>query len=371
MTVTALDKIGTRSPVPSPAQIGQATAVEQARAVAEVQAAVIVAQNVPRDMARAEQDMKDTCGRLSMAQRAFYSVPNRGTGPSVHLARELARIWGNVQYGVHELRRDDAAGVSEVQAFAWDVQTNTRSTRTFIAPHARMKGKERQALTDLNDIYLSNQNTGARAVRECIFAALPEWLVAEAQRLCRATLEAGEGKPIEQRRADAVAAFARGKVTEQQLVARVGKPVAQWTPQDVGSLEVLFDSLRNGETTKEEAFGEQQRVTAAEITGGQAPPPPPAADAGVPPVNRKQLTALHAGLTALGYTDRAEKLAFLSQELGRPLESTQDLTGNEASGLIDRIKAQEVRPAATNQGGPGEEWVPEPPADWQPEDEQR
>jgi hypothetical protein len=65
---------------------------------------------------------------MALANRAFYSVPNRGNGPSVHLARELARIWGNLDYGVKELRRDDAAGESEVLAFAWDQQTNVRSS---------------------------------------------------------------------------------------------------------------------------------------------------------------------------------------------------------------------------------------------------
>ena len=59
-------------------------------------------------------------------------------GPSVHLARELARIWGNMDYGVHELSRDDARGMSEIRAYAWDQQTNMRSSRTFQVPHARM-----------------------------------------------------------------------------------------------------------------------------------------------------------------------------------------------------------------------------------------
>ena len=70
----------------------QATLTEQARAVAEVQAAVTVAQQVRRDQGRAEAEMKATCERLSVANKAFYSVPNRGTGPTVHLMRELARI---------------------------------------------------------------------------------------------------------------------------------------------------------------------------------------------------------------------------------------------------------------------------------------
>lgn len=247
-------------------RISQSTAIEQARAVAEVQAAVVVAQQVPRDMARAEAEMRDACGRLSMANRAFYSVPNRGTGPTVHLMRELARIWGNVQYGVHELRRDDEAGISEVQAFAWDVQTNARSTRTFVAPHARMKGRERQALTDLGDIYLSNQNVGARAVRECISTILPVHFTETAQDICRATLEKGEGEPIAERISKMVAAFDGQGIKVDQLETRTGKKRGSWGPGEVASLAVDYTSITRDGLDRSEIFPER-RVTADEVAG--------------------------------------------------------------------------------------------------------
>jgi hypothetical protein len=250
--------------------IGQATAVEQARAVAEVQAAVVVAQQVPRDMGRAVADMRDACGRIGLANRAFYSVPNRGTGPTVHLMRELARIFGNVQYGVHELRRDDDAGISEVQAFAWDVQTNVRSTRTFVVPHARMKrvgGKQvREALVDLGDIYLMNQNVGARAVRECISTILPAWFTDEAQDIAHSTLEHGEGIPLDQRITNAIAKFLDIGVTVEQLETKLGRKRGSWTPHDMAQLQISFLSISRGEVTKEEEFP-QNRVTAAEIAG--------------------------------------------------------------------------------------------------------
>lgn len=263
MTTAALDLVGRREPVAAPT-IGQATVVEQSRAIAEVQAMVVVAQQCPRDMQRAIGDMRDSTGRLALAARAFYTVPNRGNGPSVHLARELARIWGNIQYGVHELRRDDAAGESEVQAFAWDLQTNTRSVRTFVVPHARMKGGQRQKLTDLGDIYLSNQNVGARAVRECIFTVLPTWFTEEAQDLCRGTLEHGEGKPLEVRISEMVAGFAAIGVKVNQLEQKLGRKRGAWTASDVAQMGITYNSITRDGLAVEEEFP-PERVTASEI----------------------------------------------------------------------------------------------------------
>lgn len=253
-----------------PANVTQTTAVEQARAVAEVQSQVIVAQQVPRDQHRARAEMREACGRLALAERAFYRVPNRGTGASVHLARELARIWGNLNYGVKELRRDDEAGESEVMAYAWDVQTNTRSERSFVVPHARMKSGKREKLVDLGDIYLSNQNVGARAVRECIFTVLPTEFVDEAQDLCRATITNGEGKPLEQRISDMIAAFGELGITSARIEARIGRRRAQWTAADVAEMQIAYRSITREGLSADEEFP-SPNVTAAELGASTEP----------------------------------------------------------------------------------------------------
>jgi hypothetical protein len=268
LNTNAIDRIAPAAPAT------QATAVEQARAVAEVAAAVQVAQQNPRDMNRAWEEMKAACGRLGLAERAFYSVTNRGSGPSVHLARELARIWGNLDYGVHELHRDDARGMSEVRAFAWDQQTNVRSSRTLQVPHQRMvkvHGEQvRKPLVDLGDVYLNNQNIGARAVRESIFTVLPADFVAEAQEICRATIRRGDGKPLSERIANMVQKFKELGVTVGRIETRVGRKRGQWTAADVAELAVVFGSISRGEVRVDDEF--PPLVTAAEIVGTPAQP---------------------------------------------------------------------------------------------------
>ena len=232
----------------------EATRIEQSRAIAEVEAAVVVAQRCPRDVTRAVADMQDACGRLALAERAFYSVPNRGRGASIHLARELARIWGNIQYGVHELRRDDDAKISEVLAWAWDVQTNSRSSRALIIPHQRMKAGRRQDLTELDDVYRNNQNTGARAVRECILSVLPDWFVADAEAVCRAAIEHGDGKSVPERVRAMVDVFKQLGVSEAQLESRLGRPSRQWDASNLSDMTVVYRSITSGETTAEDEF---------------------------------------------------------------------------------------------------------------------
>jgi hypothetical protein len=260
------------TPIQAQAQgVTQTTAVEQTRAAAEVQAAILVAQRCPRDMGRAEAEMLDVCARASVAERAFYSVPDRGTGPSIHLARELARIWGNLDYGVRELRRDVTAGVCEVQAFAWDQQTNVRHTRTFQVPLDRApkrRGGSRERLSDI-DIYRSNQSTGSRAVRECLLSVMPGWFVQTAQDTCRRTIESGDGSPLAERVTRMIDAFAELGVTVAQLEGKTGRARARWDAHDVATLGVVWQTLRRGETRPDEEFPAAP-VTVDEVRGREA-----------------------------------------------------------------------------------------------------
>ncbi|WP_217698370.1 hypothetical protein [Streptacidiphilus griseoplanus] len=270
-----MNSIEQARPVPVPARLGQGTAVEQSRAVAEVQAAIVVAQQCPRNIHAAVAEMRESCKQMTLAERAFYRYPKGGqtiTGPSVHLARELARCWGNVQYGLVEMRRDDEYGQSEMQAFAWDVQTNSRNSSTFIVPHRRDTKNGPQQVTDMRDIYELNTNNGARRVREAIFAILPPWFVEEAKVLCAQTLKDGGGKPLAQRIADAIRLFEGLGVAVDRIEEKIGRPSEKWNEYDVAQLAITYKSLQRGEVRVEEEFP-PPRVTADEVLRGTPKPP--------------------------------------------------------------------------------------------------
>lgn len=255
------------------AAISQATVVEQARAVAEVQAAIVVAQQVPRSVPTAVAQMEEACAQPALAERAFFRFP-RGdgivSGPSIHLARELARCWGNVQYGVQEMRRDDRAGLSEMQAWAWDVQTNTRSSHMFIVPHKRDQRGGPKQLVDMRDIYENNANNGARRLRESIFAVLPIWFTERAKDACMDTIKKGGGEPLDVRIANAVREFGKLGVSVDEMEAKLGRDQAAWTEHDVAQLLVSFKSIQRGEVSRVEEFPPvERRVTAAEVQASQ------------------------------------------------------------------------------------------------------
>jgi hypothetical protein len=272
---------------PAPTFLGQGTAIEQSRAIAEVQAAVIMAKQFPRDITRTIAAMREATAQPTLAERAFYRFPRGGkpvTGSSIHLARELARCWGNIQFGITELRRDDVGAYSEMQAVAWDLENNTRAAAIFVVPHKRDTTDGVVNLPDLRSVYESNANQGARRVREQIWAILPEWFVREAEDRCRKTLEDGGGRSIAQRVADALTAFEAVGVTQARVESRTGRPAGQWTGFDLAQLSVVIRAIRNRETTVADEFPDE-RVTVADIitpqnppSAAQAPPERPPAD---------------------------------------------------------------------------------------------
>jgi hypothetical protein len=259
-----------RAAAPDFGRLGQATAVEASRAIAQVQMAVTIAQTVPRDEDKAIAKMRRSCSRKELAERAFYSLP-RGksavTGPTVQLARELARCWGNIDYGVAEMVRDDSHGQSEMQAFAWDMEDNARNAETFIVPHKRA-GANSSKLTDVAAIAENNSSVSARRERKVIYSVLPAWFTTMAQDICRETLNTAGGKAPEERIKAAVNAFSRQGVTAEQLEKHVGKPSSEWTPDHITDLEILFQSMRRGEVRKNDVFppAESERVSAADFT---------------------------------------------------------------------------------------------------------
>lgn len=228
---------------------------EGQRAIQEVQAAMTIAKRFPRNVKESLDRILNSCTRTSLAEQALYTYSRGGTdisGPSIRLAEAVAQQWGNLQFGIRELEQRD--GESTVEAFAWDLETNTRQVKVFQVPHTRYtKAKGNTPLSDPRDIYELVANQGARRLRACILGVIPGDVIDEAVRQCDATLSASaDTNPEAQKKI--IEAFAAYRVTKAQIEKRIQRRIDAITPAQVISLRKILLSMRDGMSGPEDWF---------------------------------------------------------------------------------------------------------------------
>ena len=246
--------------------INQGTvAIEASRAIAEAQGKLVIAKRFPRDEVQAYNRVAQACQRKGIAEKAFYSY-NRGggtvSGPTIRFAEELARCWGNIDYGIKELSQDE--GKSEMQAYAWDLETNAQSVQNFTNPHIREVGGKAKILTSQRDIYEINANMGARRLRSRILAILPTDLVDMAIAECKKTLAGNNDEPLIDRVKKMIVAFGKIGVTQEQIEKRLGRKVDTMAIDDFTDYIGIYNAIKQGESKIAEWF-EAEKV-ASDLT---------------------------------------------------------------------------------------------------------
>lgn len=224
------------------------TQVEISRAVQEVQAAVLVAQKMPRDEIRARKRILDAAKRPTLAENASYCYPRGGqtvTGPSIRAAETLAKYWGNISYGTKELNQDLANHTSEMLAYAWDLETNTRVEKVFQVQHKRDKRSGSVMLSDSRDIYELTANQGARRVRACILGVLPSDIVEDFIKECDKTLEGSNDVPLKDRVRAMIESFEKLGVTQDMIEQRLGCKADVIIPKQLADLRKVYTSIKD------------------------------------------------------------------------------------------------------------------------------
>lgn len=232
--------------------------IEQGRAVQEVQAAVIMARRFPRDIEVSRSRIKAACKRKALAESAMYEYPRGGvkvTGPSIRLAEVCAQAWGNIDFGIRELSQ--YGGASEVEAFCWDLETNTRQTKTFKVPHKRYTKSGSYDLTDPRDIYETVANQGARRLRACILGVIPGDVVDEAVAECDRTLKNTDQRPTSDVILSMIDQFKGFNVSVKMLEDKIGHKLNESTTRsELVKLGKIYNSLKDGMSKPEDWFGE-------------------------------------------------------------------------------------------------------------------
>lgn len=270
-----------------------AVAIEQERAIAEAQGQLTLAKRFPRSVTAATTEFLEACNSPDFAATAFYSVPNRGSGPSIRLAEEAARCYGNFVYGHRELSRSE--GKSEIEVYAWDMEKNNRSSRQITVMHVMDTKNGPRKLIDQADIDNKIANVASKQMRGRILALMPKHMIAAGVAAAKRTLAGNGEKPISERLIAMAQAFGRFGVNNEMLVAHLGHPVDNTTVDELADLMGIYNAIKEGAkasdyfgqaTEKQEAnastaaaIASQAKQAAASATAQKATQDAPAAAA--------------------------------------------------------------------------------------------
>lgn len=259
-----------------------------AQAQHEVQSAITVAIKFPRNEDDSFGRLMKSCKRESFAGLAAYSFPRGGskvTGPSAHLAREAARVWGNIQYGFEIIRDDDES--IHLRGWAWDMQTNSKATQDAAfkkAVQRKIGGETRWVKPDERDLRELINKHGAIAERNCVLKILPKDLIEDAMNEAVRTLRDGVKRDLDGERKKMVAAFAELNVSVPDLEQYLGCPLKHANPEQVTELRTIWRSIMDGNTTwpeyvrRDEKPAEPSHVpkegSVDDLLGGQEAPEP-------------------------------------------------------------------------------------------------
>jgi len=226
------------------------------REAEEVKMAIFLAKQFPRNQFEAENRIKESCKRVSLASTAVYNYKRGSTkveGPSIRLAEVLAQNWGNLHYGIKELENKN--GESTMMAYCWDMETNVRQEKIFTVKHVRDSRNGKQKLDQERDIYEATASSGSRRLRACILGVIPGDVVDMAVEQCNKTLAGQSDKPLKERITKALELFAKDfGVTQQQIELRFGYNAESINEYALVELLKIYNSLKDNMSAVEDWF---------------------------------------------------------------------------------------------------------------------
>lgn len=283
----------------------------QSREIAEMQVTYLMAQQFPRDPAKAMNRILDAFTRLSLAEKSQYEYSRGGTeirGPSIKAMEAIAAEWENIDVKWRVVSRGvDARGIpfSEVEASAIDTQTRTRKSIAFPVPHWRDTKQGGYALKDERDIYELCANMAQRRVRACIEAVIPTDVIEAAMAQADTTLQKVDTSPEAMQKM--LAAFQPFGVTKAHIEKRIQRALDTIKPTQVVSLKRIYASLRDGMSEAADWFD----MAAAPAAGKPSPE-------GNAPMGGTKADAIKARMRGRGAEPAAPKADEPSAETREP-----------------------------------------------------
>jgi len=230
----------------------------EAQQRAEFDIQITTAKRYPRDLTR----VKNNCVALvsmdkEIAESCRYALPRGGkslAGPSVHMARIIAQQYGNIRVDARVKQITDKQIISEAVCF--DLETNYACK---IEVRRSIIGKFGRFNDDM--ITVTGNASNAIAFRNAVLSVIPKGIT---DIIYKSALQAitgdltDETKLISARKKALDYFKSTYEISESHLLKTMGlKSINQIDAEKIADLRGMIQSLKDGDSTVDEMFGEK------------------------------------------------------------------------------------------------------------------
>lgn len=269
-------KTGTIERIPSEDSLGMADVISgetsahalAAQVTATVQARYIMAMKRPRDWEKVENSLLAHCKRPSFAAKAMWEK-DVGRGKikedlNIRFAEVAMQCMGNLlpqafvvfDDGEKRIVRIALTDLESNLTYEKDVVVAKKTERTKVWPNTEVLETYQNSQGNTvyickateNDVYKQENSFGSKMLRNHALRLLPVDIQDKARELIRQTLVKTKGKNLEQSRKDAIAAFEDLGIKSEQLEDLLGHPIIDLTAAEAARLQVIYTSIRDGES---------------------------------------------------------------------------------------------------------------------------
>lgn len=204
-----------------------------------------------------------------LAGSKFYSIPYKDRdpetgeektvyveGPSIKLALQILRRYGNAAAEVRRMDEDDDK-INLVAVFL-DYETNVRIAKSYTVSKWFKKRNGQTIRLDAQRLTSHIQANASKALRNVILDSVPEEMVHVAYKEVRKLADKKSKKEVtadpKKWAEDTAKAFLALKVPEAALISYLGHPLEKSTPEEVSKLRGIYNAIKDGHTTAMEVF---------------------------------------------------------------------------------------------------------------------
>lgn len=234
-------------------QVSPEVVYQQDKAAIDVQ--IATAKHYPRNIRRATDNaIAIVTLDEATARTCNYSVPRGGkaiTGPSVHLAKILAQVWGNLRVEAKVIEIGPTQITSEAVCF--DLENNLA-----IKTQVKRSIMGRQGRFNDDMITVTGNAANAIALRNAILSVIPRGVVDKVYNAAKHTITgdvSDKTKLIAKRKQVVDALRDTFEVTEKEILGSIGKASIDFVDaDDLVTLTGIGQAIRDGDTTVDQAF---------------------------------------------------------------------------------------------------------------------